>query len=177
MLRFFAQLLFCLLLTAAASVAVSAQVDAENGSPSAAAEKKRDEPKSFSEILAKHRAEQDVKEHEELLQRGDEALKISDEIEFSFDKSKRLSKADRQQLDDLERIVVKIRKELGASGDDSDPDEPGPSDVAGAIRFLQSNAAKLVDELKKTSRFTISAAAIQTSNTLLRVVRFLRSNK
>jgi hypothetical protein len=34
-----------------------------------------------------------------------------------------------------------------------------------------------VDELKKTTRFSISAIAIQSSNTVLKLVRFLRLRK
>ena len=159
----------------AGAVAVSAQVDAENGSPNNP-DKKRDMPRSFSEILARHRSEQDAKDHDEMFERGNEALRISEQIELSVEKSKQISRQDKDQLDNLERIVIKIRKELGGSDDDGEP-EKQPADLANAVKYLQANTAKLLDELKKTTRFSISAAAIQTSNSVLRAVRFLRLKK
>ena len=49
-----------------------------------------------------------------------------------------------------------------------------PKDVVDGFKVLRSNTIKLVDELNKTTRFTISAAAIQTTNTVLRITRFLK---
>ena len=42
---------------------------------------------------------------------------------------------------------------------------------------LKTSTAKLVDELKKTTRFSLSATAIQTSNAVLTVARFMRIRK
>lgn len=175
MLRIVPKLLVIAAMLFAGAFAVSAQVDAENGSPNNP-DKKHDMPRSFSEILARHRSEQDAKDHDEMLERGNEALKISEQIELSVEKSKQISRQDKDQLDNLERIVIKIRKELGGS-DDNEEIEKQPADLADAVKYLQTNAAKLLDELKKTTRFSISAAAIQTSNSVLRAVRFLRLKK
>ena len=82
--------------------------------------------------------------------------------------------------------MVKIRKELGAEGDDQpvvkDPaapaeGEPKPSNMEEAFNYLKSSTVKLVDELKKTTRFSVSVVAIQSSNTVLKLVRFLRFKK
>ena len=159
-----------------AGVSSAQQVDAANSAPQST-EKNRDEPRSFGEILARHRSEQDKKDHEAMLERGNEALKISEQLEESYEKNKSLTREDKQQLDNLERIVIKIRKELGASEDDEDAKLSQPADLEDAFKFVQSNASKMVDELKKTTRFSISASAIQASNTLLWAVRLLRIKK
>jgi hypothetical protein len=137
-------------------------------------------------MMARMRAERDKKEHQEMLDRGDEALKLANELEAAFAKNKNLSSEDKDRLESLESVVEKIRKELG--GDDDDdidpeltyqkaPNEERPSTMEEAFKFLHSTTVKLVDELKKTTRFSISAVAIQTSNSVLKIVKFLRLRK
>ena len=164
--------------------------DAENRFPNERA--KPDFPKSIKDMLAKKRIEQDKKEHEELLKNGADAIEISEQLERSFAQNSTLSANDRLRLDELAGLVRKIRKGVGASDDGvddkpsnkkPDPDEPEevveekPSNLEAAFKALQSTTVKLVDELKKTTRFTVSAVAIQSSNTLLRIVRFIRTGK
>lgn len=156
--------------------------DAENRSPG---QRPRDDmPRGFKEMLSKKRIEQEKKEHAQLLERGDEAIRLSDQLEQSFEQNQQLSDGDRQRLDQLTTIVKKIRKELGASddgGDDNDPKnslaEEKPSDLKMAFRALQSTTLKLVDELKKHTRFSVSAVAVQSSNALLRIVKFIRHGR
>jgi hypothetical protein len=138
------------------------------------------QPRSIKEMLVKKRIEQQKKEHEELLKRGQEAIEISDQLEQSFAQNNQLSVMDRQKLEDLAGIVKKIRKEIGAEDDDEAgpgetvESETEPTTLQAAFKSLQSTTVKLVDELKKMTRFTISAVAIRSSNSLLRIVRFIR---
>ena len=146
--------------------------------------RREENPFSVKEMLAKQRLERDKKDYEEMLERGDEALRLMKQLEASFEQ-KTFSQQDRARLDSFEKVVIKIRKELGGADDSSDTDsnyvsredEPKPSTVEEAFQFLQSTTIKFVDELKKTTRFSISAAAIQSSNTLLRLVKFIRLKK
>lgn len=156
--------------------------DAESRSPG---QRPRDDmPRGFKEMLTKKRIEQAKKDHAELIERGDEAIRLTDQLERSFEQNQQLSEGDRQRLDQLTTIVKKIRKELGASDDGPDEGdektltgEESPSDLKTAFKALQSTTIKLVDELKKHTRFTISAIAVQSSNALLRIVRFIRQGK
>lgn len=143
-------------------------------------------PKTMKEMLIKKRIEQEKKEHDELLKRGEEAVEISTQLELAFAQHNQLSAVERERLDYLAGLVKKIRKEIGASdeGVDEEPNtaeteakEDKPSTMEAAFKVLQSTTVKLVDELKKTTRFTISAVAIQSSNSLLRIVRFIRTGK
>ena len=143
------------------------------------------------EQLDKLRIEQNKKEFQAMIARGDEALKISEELEKAVAVSPRLNQIDRAKLESLEKIVKKIRSELGGDDDDesqsgdapmADGDAPRnesrnvapPKDVVTALRSLKESAVQLVSELKKTTRFTISAAAINTSNAVLRLTRILK---
>lgn len=163
----------------------SSAQSAENRSPIDNKDK-LEVPKNFKEMLIKKRIEQEKKEHDELLKRGEEAVEISAQLEQSFAQNNQLSALDRERLDYLASLLKKIRKEIGAS-DEGAEDEPNtteteakeekPSTMEAAFKVLQSTTVKLVDELKKTTRFTISAIAIQSSNSLLRIVRFIRTGK
>jgi len=170
-------LIFAVLLLIA-STALFAQRTADLGGSSRREDTKEETPRSFSEVMAKHRIEQAKKDHDEMIARGDDALQLSDQIETSYEKTGSLTRQDRQKLEELEKVVVRIRKELG--GDDEEEatvDEKSPSSLGEAVKYLQTTTAKMVDELKKSTRFTISAAAIQTSNAVIRVARFLRLRK
>ncbi len=142
-------------------------------------QEKETAPKSIQETLEKMRIDKDKKDHEEMVDRGDEALRISSQLEKSFERNGRLSNEDIGRLDRVEKLAKKIRDELGGHEDNGDGDDDGvgaPSlDVA--VKTLLTSAGTLYDELKKTSRFTISAAAIQSSNTVLRLARLLRLAK
>ena len=105
-------------------------------------------------------------------------LKLSEELEKAFSTSGSLTIDQRTKLDGIEKLVKKIRGELGGAEtderDSTDELDLPPSNQADAISKLPKLANRLVDELKKTTRFSISAAAIESSNAVLRVVRFLR---
>lgn len=174
MKRRFLQIVFFVSLFAFGSICAAAQFDVStpSGNP-----RKEELPPSIKENLAKGRIEQEKKEYEELLTRADEALKLSGDLEKSFAANNKLSSADLKKLEKLEKVVKKIRKDLGGDDDDDAADEKAPSTVESAFKSLRDNTTKLFDELKKSTRYTISALAIQSSNALLKVVRFLRFAK
>ncbi|MBK8467209.1 MAG: hypothetical protein IPL32_15430 [Chloracidobacterium sp.] len=124
------------------------------------------------------RIKREEKEHEEMLERAEEVLRLSDRLEKSFAQNGNLSQTDRAALEAVEKAVKKIRSELGGDGDDEKIDDILPAgknaSFADAVDTLKTFSASLVEELKKTSRLTISATAIQTSNAVLTVTRFLR---
>ncbi len=162
-------------------IAVFAQ-EADSRLPGVSKTPDPDQPKNMREMQRKMQIDQEKKEYDEMLDRGQQALKISETLEKSFSENPALSRAELSKLDDLEKLVKKIRGELGGGdGDDSEADDPDPDDspksLADGFKSLQSLTTKLVDELKKTSRFGISALAIQSSNGVLKVVRFLKLSK
>lgn len=166
----FLQTVLLLTLFALVSICAFAQTDAStrSGFP-----KDEDLPKNIKESLAKGRIEREKKDYEELVQRGEEALKLSEELEQSFAVNNRLSSEDLKKLEKLEKLVKKIRTDLGADGDDKS-EENNPSTLENALNILKENTGKLMNELKKSTRYTISVVAIKSSNVLLKVVKFLR---
>jgi hypothetical protein len=170
-LSFFAVMLF--------SLTASGQIDAssQRGDP-----RREELPKNIKESLAKQRIAREKKEYEELLRKSEEAVVISEELEKSFTDSNQLSAEDRKKLDRLERLVKKIRSDLG--GDDDGEKEVSetenaekPSTIEGAFKTLQANAAQLFSEIKKSTRYSVSVVAIQTSNTVLKLLKFIRFGK
>jgi hypothetical protein len=177
-------LLVCLFFSAAETLAQ--QVNSPPKSKLSIKEERDDQtPPSVGEMVEKQRILRQKKEHQEMLRRGDEALKLSEELEESFNDGSGLSTEDLQKLEALEKVVGKIRDDLGGDDDDDEKvlkDSSGPEnnarrDVVSAFKFLRDSTVKLVDELKKSSRFSISVAAVESSNAVIRIARFLRLKK
>lgn len=183
----FAKLVLFSAILCGGAVVVYSQPELPDASNRSGRPRRDDTPMGLKEMLAKQRLEREKKEHEEMLERGDEALRLAKQLENSFEQSNAISQQDKNRLESLEKVVTKIRKELGGDDDELDDrdspgymqpaDEPKPSSLQEGFKYLQSMTIKLVDELKKTTRFSISAAAIQSSNTVLKLVRFLRLRK
>lgn len=167
------------------SIAAYSQSSLPDASSRTPGSSRDDSSFGLKEMIAKQRSARDKRDYDEMLARGDEALRLAKQLELSYEQNKTFSQQDRSRLESLEKVVTKIRKELGGDDDGSDDssdymkseDEPKPSTMEEAFRFLQSTTVKLVDELKKTTRFSISALAIQSSNTVIKLVRFLRLRK
>lgn len=164
------QFIFSLALIIFASQFVEAQIDASTpgGKP-----KQEDFPKNVKETLKKYEIERNKKEHEKMLQNGEEALRLSEELAASFEKTNQLTAKDAEKLERIEKLVKKIRKEIGAD-DEEEESEVNPSTLESAIKALRKTTVGLLDELKKTTRYSISVVAIQSSNSLLDIVRLLK---
>lgn len=181
----FIRLIFISSFIVLGGVCVNAQGDATtpSGKPNS---NKEDYPKSIKESLAKQRIETEKKDFEQLIARGEEVAKLSFELEKSFAQNNSLTSEDQKKLNRVEKLVKKIRSEMGGDDDgDDDGDnevsgigvEEKPSNILGALKSLQNTTGKLVVELKKQTRHTVSVVAIQSSNALLNFVRFIRFRK
>lgn len=166
-------------LLAAGCVGVLAQ-GADNGSLFPKQDDK-DAPVGFKEMLKKLEIDRQKKDFEEMQARGKQALELSSELEKSTAGRERFTEAERAKLETLEKLVKRIRRELGGSDDDEMEidSKPAaaverPSSIADGFRSLKEVTVKLVDELQKTTRFTVSTAAIRSSNAVLRMAKFLR---
>ncbi|HVF48121.1 MAG TPA: hypothetical protein VNA17_11185 [Pyrinomonadaceae bacterium] len=175
---------FRLILTVALSLAAAGIVcaqNADNRTSIHSSGEDRNRPRSFSETLEKLRIEKEKKEFNQMVARGEEALKISTELEDTFIRTGRLSEQELEKVETVEKLVKKIRGELGGDDDEEVREDGGREQkrlsAGDAIRSLRATSADLFEQLKKTTRFTISAAAIQTSNAVLRIARFLRIGK
>ena len=133
-------------------------------------------PKGFLETMQKMRIEQEKKEYKEMMGRSEQALRLSEQLEKSFSQNGRLTKQNYDQIASIEKLTKKIRNELGGDDDDDRSDQPTISE-ADAVKTLRERVVNLYDALKKTSRFSISAAAIEGTNAVLKIARFFRITK
>jgi hypothetical protein len=133
-------------------------------------------PLNLLESMAKMRIDKEKKEYEKMLGRGEEALKIAEDLEKAYENNGRLTDAEVAKLAAVEKLAKQIRNDLGGGDDESGSsgEKVEPVSHAVAVKSLRSTAEDLFQQLKKTTRFTISAAAIQSSNAVLRLSRLLR---
>ena len=109
-----------------------------------------------------------------MVSRGEEVIKLTEQVEKSFAAHGRLSEDDYSKIANVEKLVKKIRDELGGDDmDDIDKDLKLTSTATG-MKSLRDMTSQMFDELKKTTRFSISLCAIQTTNSVLRIARFLK---
>lgn len=138
----------------------------------------KDGPTGLRETLYKLQVEESKKEYDAMLKRGEEAVKLAADLDRLLEKNGHLTPAEFAKVTEVEKLVKKIRSELGGSDDDGeDPGADGtetPATTKDAVKRLRSAADSLYQDLKKTNRFTISATAIETANAILKVARFLR---
>ncbi len=174
----FSRLIFVAVLLSLTVVCINAQINTPDASSAnGKSNDKEDYPKGIKESLAKSRIEREKKDYEELLQNGEEAVKLSESLEKTFVESNKLSAEDQKKLDRLEKLAKKIRRELGANDSDEPDSDEKPSSMLNAFKTLQSSTSKLVAELKKTTRYSVSVIAIQSSNAFLKVIKFIRFSK
>jgi type I site-specific restriction endonuclease len=161
---------FCLIFIGFGTI--SAQ-DGEKNDPT----KKLDLPETMRETFAKRRIREEEEQYQELIKKSEEAVKLSEELSKSFEENKQLSAPDTKKLEQLEKLIKKIRKELGAEDEEKDKTEDKPSSIVNALTIVKEKSANLLAELKKTSRHSLSVIAVESSNIIWNLVRFLRLSK
>lgn len=135
-----------------------------------------DLPIGIKENLAKQRIKQEEKDFQELITRSEEVVKLCEELHESFELNKQLSNEDSKKLEKLEKMMKKIRQDLGAA-EDKDTAKDTPSTLSSTLASIKEKSEDLVSELKKTGRFAISVGAVESSNMIFRLVKFMRVNK
>lgn len=181
MLTFFVKPLFVFSLISIGYVGAHAQIGADGEAVFTKPCDRVNLSKFEEESCVKMRIANAKKLHDEMLKRGEEVRRLSECLVHSYELNGKLSADDLNLLESLEKNVKKIREELGGDGDGKEIDDVlGPDkkpSLENAVDKLKTVTANLVDDLKKTTRFSISATAIQSSNAMLTVARFLRIRK
>ncbi len=154
--------------------------DASSASGRSDPAKETDLSDGVKESLAKQRIKKEEQEYQELVKRGEEAARLGSELNKSFETAQEFSPEDRKKLERFEKLVKKIRVVLGAEDDKDSRPENEVEKIYGrreAAKILEEDAGNLLSEIKKIGRYSISVVAIENSNTLLKVLRFLRFSK
>ncbi len=162
----FAPLLIGLLIFVGGADRVRAQAD-DDPILGADRRKKEDLALGVQESLSRMRIEKDKKDFNEMVKRGEDAAKLASQLKEDP------AGGQQGQISSIGKLVKKIRDELGAEGSIHDDDTALPSIQAEAIKALKEQVNGLADDLKKTNRFTVSAAAIDRTNEILRLVKYL----
>lgn len=134
-------------------------------------------PERLREQLVKMQIDQNKNEFNKLVARAGTLAKLSNQIKLSFEKHKTLTNEDGKKLKEAQKLLKKIRRELNAKNDDKTAQNKQPKSLSHAITSLHKTTSNLLTEMKKVTRHSISVAAIQSSNTILRLVKFLRLKK
>lgn len=132
-----------------------------------------DNSPQIREQLIKLCIKENKEEYDELVERSEEIEKLSAELRLSFEENESFSDSDLEKLERVEDLIKKVRGELKASDDDDD-DQEDPKTILDAISSLQETAADLASEIKRQTRHSISLVAVKSSNTVMRIVKFLR---
>ena len=160
------------------AVGVSAQSASNDLWPFPDRKRRDDDSKIVEEMLSKQQTAREKKEYAILVERSETALNLSKEIEMAFEKNDQLSESDRLKLEEFEKLMSKIRDDLGGDDDGettlADEEKGPPKDAREAFLRLKRSTETLVAEIKKSTRFSVSVLAIESSNTLIRLARFLR---
>lgn len=170
--------ILAILVLALSAVGISAQTASNEPWPFPDRRKPDDDNRFVKEMLAKQQTAREKKEYEILVERGETALKLSTELERSFRKKDHLSEVERKKLEEFEKLVSRIRKDLGGADDREAEvefkEKDSPKDVREGFVYLKRSTEELVSEIKRSTRFSVSILAIESSNTLIRLARFLR---
>lgn len=133
------------------------------------------ERRMFERMLSERRAKERKKDYDEMLQRAESAVSLSEKLERSLTENQRVTDQDAADLKELEKLVSKILDEMG--GDDDDGEKPKDLSFSDAVKRLRSATVDLADEVQKMTRFSISVTAIKTSNALLSTIKFLSGRR
>lgn len=167
-----------LLTVSAANIfAQSNGADASKRSPN---ERGRDDDAAPSEGMLemqfRWRTRAAEKEFNEMIGRSDDVRETSAAIKTGFEQNKSLAAADLAKLPNLEKQLKKIRKSLGGDDDDDATAEVNPVSLAEALDKLAEIAAALNEDLKKSTRYQVSAASIEDANQMLDLIAYIRAN-
>lgn len=174
---------FCILVFAIALTESSAQISnsSSNGADASKATSRErgggdDAPsQNMLETRERWRMETEEKDHRELLDRTEKAARLSAEINQSFSSNKAFLSGDAAKLLELEKLIKKIRKNLGGDDDKDATAEAEPATISDALAKLSETGANLSEEIKKISRHEVSADSIAKSNEMLDLIILIRS--
>lgn len=159
----------------------AASVPAQSGDPwdpfpSPSGRRQRDEDRVIRELMAKQQSEREKKEYAQLVERTETAEKLAAEIEKAFEEKGDISAEESKKMDEIQRLILKIRDGLGGSDDDSDPlpNDDQPKSKPEAFRKLLDTVGSLASEVKRSTRYSISVTAIESANTALKLLKFLK---
>lgn len=114
------------------------------------------------------------KEFNEMLDRSRDALQLSETLKSALEQRNALTAAEQAKLSQIEKQIKKVRRVLGGDDDDESSGESTPASFAEALEELVETAATLNEDLKKRTRYEVSADSIDNANRILELIKFIR---
>ncbi|GIU81775.1 MAG: hypothetical protein KatS3mg006_0839 [Pyrinomonadaceae bacterium] len=151
-------------------VAVMAQIRLDQDGRS-----KDDFPANIREALVKRQIEEAKKDFSEMLKRGEEAERLGRELFESYEQNKRITAEDEKKLERLEKLIKKICDDLGGDVNNDEEEQTKFSGLNELFEALKNSTEELASTLRKISRFTVSVGAIETSNSILKTIKFIKT--
>lgn len=116
------------------------------------------------------------KDYEEHVERAQEARDLAAELQKTYEIAHSFNAADYKKLERLEKLIRRVRNEVGGSQTDADPKElPRTRDEAASR--LAEMAKELCEEVEKTPRRVVSASIIDQANKLIALIQFVRDTR
>jgi hypothetical protein len=159
------RLLFLILSILAFAPALSAQT----GEPPPTEEQNE----TMRDTLKRMQIKREEQEHKKVLEKG---ARIKEDAESLAKEAvgNSLPRALDKKLREIEKSAKQIRSEFGGSGDDDEPLESPPANLADALKRLNEESEQLNKELDKTSRRVISFTVIKTTTEVVQLVKHIR---
>jgi archaellum component FlaC len=116
------------------------------------------------------------KAYQEHLARAKEASDLAAELQKTYDTARVFNAADFKKLERLEKLVRRIRNEVGGSQTDADPKDL-PKTIDEGVTVLAKSTKDLHKEVEQTPRRIVSASIIEQANKLIALIQHLRGDR
>jgi len=126
------------------------------------------------EIRMKRAIKLAEKDHQENVDRAREIAQIAKELKENVKDQSNLDRDAVKKVERLEKLTKKIRGEAG--GEDEEIEIVNrPTDVCSAVKQIADATESLSKDVQNTPRQVVSASVIGNANTLLELIKILRS--
>lgn len=113
-------------------------------------------------------------EHKQNLKRAGDSATLALSVQRAFEQNGLLSSEQIKNLQQIERLARRIRGYAGGSDDGAALDDL-PADTRESLTRIADVAARLQQEVEKTSRQVVSAQIITSANELIALIRHTRN--
>lgn len=132
---------------------------------------RRPPSEGITDTLKRMQIKRENDEHEKLVKGAHQAADIAATLPGNCVDG-RLEKAADKKLKEIEKAAKQILRSVG--NEDSNELFEAPKDLDDGVKRLGENLKVLGDEMDKTSRHVTSVNILESSTTIIRLVRFLR---